>query len=57
MLFVFSISMFLFFFCLIFYNIKKKKIIGGEDVEKKKIYIYIYIYSFDSLLDIAYIFA
>jgi hypothetical protein len=44
MLFVFSISMFLLFFCLIFYNIKKKIIIGGEDVEKKKIYIYIYIF-------------
>jgi hypothetical protein len=32
MLLLFSISMFLSFFCLIFFNIRKKKI-GGEDAE------------------------
>jgi hypothetical protein len=46
----FSVSMFLLFFCLIFFSTKnkKKKKIGGEDAE---------FYSLDSFSDIACVFA
>jgi hypothetical protein len=46
----FSISMSLLFFCLLVFNEKKKKKIGGEDAE-------LFFFSFNSFSDIACVFA